>query len=201
MFIIGITGGTGAGKTSALRVLERLGALVLDCDAIYHKLLEDSAELKSELGDRFGGVLRAGEIDRKRLGEIVFSDPAALMDLNGITHKYVDGELESSLALWKRQGGAVAAVDAIALIESGLGGRCDAVVGVAAPEDKRISRIMERDGLSREQAERRAGAQKPEVFFRENCEYLLENIYDTAEEFEEKCMEFFEKLLGGRTNA
>ena len=201
MYIIGITGGTGAGKTSALRTLDRMGALVLDCDAIYHELLAEDEGLKAELEDRFNGVSRDGSIDRKQLGAIVFNDPAALRDLNKITHKYIGGEIERRLAHWERHGGIIAAIDAIALIESGRGETCDVVVGVIAPEDMRLSRIMGRDGITRDLALQRINAQKPDGFFRENCDYILENAFNSAKEFEIECNDFFEGLLGGQINA
>ena len=201
MFIIGITGGTGAGKTSALRAIETLGALVLDCDMIYHELLTTSQELKTELELRFCGVLTDGIIDRKRLGEIVWSDQSALRELNIITHSYVGAEVAKSLMKWEAQGGSVAAIEAIALIESGMRGKCDIIVGITAPADVRISRIMKRDGITRKQAEARISAQKPGDFFAENCDYLLDGTCATQAEFEEKCKIFFANLIGGRTNA
>ena len=196
MFTIGITGGTGAGKTSALRALREFGALILDCDALYHELLAGDEDLKAELGNRFEGVLRDGAIDRARLGNIVFADPSALRALNEITHKYISAEIERRLAGWETGGGKIAAIDAIALIESSRHKKCDAVVGVVAPAEIRVMRIMKRDGITREQAEMRVNAQKPESFFRENCDYILENTFGASDEFEKYCKEFFKRLIG-----
>ena len=195
MFTIGITGGTGAGKTSALRALESLGALTLDCDAIYHELLASDIDLISDLESRFSGVTSNGSVDRKRLGEIVFRDPSALRDLNAITHRYIGKELARRIAEWESRGGEVVAIDAIALIESGRASTCDVVVAVTAPKEIRMSRIMARDGITREQAEMRIDAQKPDSFYRDNCDFSLEGIYNDPVYFESVCVEFFDKLI------
>lgn len=198
MTIIGITGGTGGGKTSALRALESLGAMVIDCDALYHELLLSSIDMIREIGGRFEGVVADGALDRKALGRIVFGDSAALAELNGITHKFVSLEVDRRLKDWEESGGTLAAVDAIALIESGRGSRCDILVGVTAPFETRLKRIMERDGLSEEYAKMRINAQKPDSFYYENCDYVLVSDCDTVEQFEKKCVEFFTRLLEER---
>ncbi|MCL2401065.1 MAG: dephospho-CoA kinase [Oscillospiraceae bacterium] len=200
MFTIGITGPTGSGKTSALHALESLGALALDCDKIYHELLAECGEMKQEINTRFTGVLCDGIIDRKALREIVFNDPEALLDLNAITHKYVEAERDRRVRRWQAEGGRVVGIDAIALIESGLNKTCNAVVGVVSPVETRIARIMTRDGLTRQEAEQRILAQKPERFFEENCDYLLRNVYNTQEAFEAECKLFFANLIGGYFN-
>ncbi|MCL2201260.1 MAG: dephospho-CoA kinase [Oscillospiraceae bacterium] len=195
MFTIGITGGTGAGKTSALRSLKAFDALILDCDAIYHELLAGNEDLKKELANRFEGVLQAGSIDRKKLGQVVFNDPRALRDLSVITHRYIGEEIDFRVKQWAERGGQLVAVDAIALIESGRAQQCDVTVGIIAPRDVRAERIMKRDGISREQAVLRINAQQPDSFYRDNCDYILEGQYGTLEEFEEVCKAFFSKIL------
>jgi len=196
MFIIGITGGTGSGKTTVLHALETLGALAVDCDAIYHELLGTDAAMLGEIGSRFPGAVSDGKLDRRALGDVVFSDPEALSDLNAITHKYVTAEVNRRLADWEASGGKAAAIDAIALIEGGRHRMCDVVVGVTAPREVRLQRIMDRDGITRKSAETRIDAQKPDSFYIENCDYILESKYDAPDEFERACVEFFEGLLG-----
>jgi len=195
VFILGITGGTGAGKTSALLALTYFGAHIIDCDEVYHKLLSEDDKLKSELENEFRGVLKCGEIDRRHLGEIVFNNPKSLERLNAITHKYVDIEINRQLAAWEKQGGTLAAIDAIALIESGLSNKCDVTIAISAPRDARISRIISRDGITLKRAEMRVDAQKPDAFYIEHSDYVLENKYDTSKEFEEVCKSFFKKIL------
>ena len=179
MYIIGITGGTGSGKTIVLHALEKQGALALDCDKIYHELLLDNEEMKAEISTCFSGALIDDVIDRKRLGELVFNDKSALQKLNEITHKYVVDEVKRRLADWEKQGGAVAAIDAIALFESGANKLCNITVGIIAPVETRIERIIKRDSITREQAEKRINAQKTDSFFIENCDKILENTCKT----------------------
>ena len=195
MFIIGITGGTGAGKTTVLRALQKLGTQTLDCDELYHELLLSSADMRAELETRFSDVVTDGKIDRRKLGKIVWNDPVALGDLNMITHKYMDDEIDRRIYFFRTQGNKFMAIDAIALIEGGQGNKCDVVIGVIAPKLKRLARIMDRDHLSREQAQKRVHVQQPERFYRENCDYVLENIYDTQAEFEKICVEFFAEMI------
>ena len=195
MYIIGITGGSGAGKSIAMQALKTLGALTLDCDAIYHELLIDSTQMKTAIRTRFNDVLTDGVIDRKKLGEIVWSEPESLHDLNAITHSFINDEVDKRIDVFKTQGGKIAAIEAIALIESGKSSKCDVVVGITAPVEKRLSRIIKRDNITIEYAKKRINAQQQDSYYIDNCDYILGNIYDTHPEFENKCIEFFEELM------
>ena len=187
--ILGITGGTGSGKTTLLNLIRQAGGTVLDCDAIYHKLLQEDAALLKAIDDRFPGCVKSGVLDRKKLGSVVFADPAALTDLNAITHKAIKEAVRQALATKP----ALAAIDAIALIESGLSDLCDVTVAVCAPEEDRITRLMARDNISAEYAKKRIAAQKPDSWYLENCTYCLENT-GTSQQFQDKCLAFLSEL-------
>ena len=192
--ILGITGGTGCGKTTALRTLEELGALIIDCDAVYHGLLIENKEMLAEIDSAFPGVVIDGVLDRKALGAVVFSDTEALARLNGITHSYVGREIDRLLESWAMSGGRLAAIDAIELFGGNLARRCKATFAVLADRDKRIERIMARDGITREYAALRVDAQKPDSYFEEKCDYILKNN-STEEEFREKCRSKFLEVI------
>lgn len=198
MKLIGITGPTGAGKTTALNALKDLGACILDADAVYYELLERDEGLKKELRERFGdGILNgSGGIDRKKLGNLVFEDPAALAALNAIAHRHVLWELESRVEDARRREVPAVAIDAIALIESGAGKTCDAIVSILAPPEVRLGRIMARDGISEEYARKRVAAQQPDDFYRANSDYVLENDKsEPPEAFARRARALFEQIM------
>ena len=183
--IIGITGGTGCGKTTLLTEIEKQGGLVLDCDAIYHDLLRSDKAMLSAIEIRFPGVVEDGQLNRKKLGAIVFADKQALQDLNFITHgavrKAVLCKLESQPAL--------AAIDAIALFEGGLADLCDVTVAITAPTEDRVMRLMARDNIPEDYARSRIAAQHDADWFRERCDEILENN-GSLDTFQCKCLAF-----------
>ena len=187
--ILGITGGTGCGKTTLLNCIARQGGLILDCDAIYHDLLQSDPTLLAAIEKRFPGSVENGALQRKKLGNLVFSDEKALSDLNAITHGAVKSEVLRRLKDRPR----LAAIDAIALFEGNLAELCDVTVAVTAPEEARIARLMARDGISRDYAKRRIAAQKSAGWFRQKCDYCLEND-GTQPQFQAACLAFLRKL-------
>ena len=187
--IIGITGGTGCGKTTLLEMIRQHGGLVLDCDRIYHGLLQAGGEMVDRLAQRFPEAMEDGILNRKKLGTIVFSDPAALAELNEITHSAVKAEVLRQLAGKP----ALAAIDAIGLFEGGLAELCDVTVAVTAPEEARIRRLMARDSIPESYARARIAAQRKEDWFRQRCDYVLENDGE-LDAFATKCVAFLRNI-------
>lgn len=187
--ILGITGGTGSGKTTLLKLIEENGGVILDCDAIYHQLLQDDSDLLQAIGNRFPGTVTGGQLDRKKLGAVVFADENALQELNTITHSAVKREILRILD----KNPKLAAIDAIALFESGLNSLCDMTVAVTAPEEQRIQRLISREGISREYAKKRISAQHADAWYQEKCSYTLEND-GTLADFQAKCIAFLQQL-------
>ncbi len=193
MLTIGLTGPTGSGKTTALRVLERRGFTGIDCDRVYDGLLLTSDELRESLTAAFGTVfLPDGTLDRKALAARIFGDSGELRKLNAIVYPAVRGAVEERLRLCPEPG---AVVDAVNLIPSGLGKLCDVTVAVTAPPQVRLRRIMARDGLDEERARARLSAQKPDSYYRRHCAFLLSNESESAAQFERLADEFFDTLL------
>lgn len=186
--ILGITGGTGCGKTTLLRCVEEKGGIVFDCDSIYHRLLETDRAMLTAIGEAFPGTVEDGRLLRKELGTIVFADPQALLRLNAITHAAVKARIVKALENPPR----LAAIDAIGLFEGDLAPLCDVTVAVTAPEDARIARLIARDAISEAYARARIAAQHDSRWFEDRCDFTLRND-GTAEEFKQKCLAFLEK--------
>ena len=187
--IIGITGGTGCGKTTLLNGIAALGGLVIDCDAVYHRLLQTDKAMLSAIESAFPCTVTDGVLDRKALGSIVFADPEALLRLNAITHAAVKNEVLRLL----EANPPLAAIDAIGLFEGGLASLCNVTVAVTAPEESRVQRLIARDGITEEYAKSRIAAQKSSEYFSKMCQYTLENS-GTEVQFQDKCLAFFRQL-------
>ena len=188
-FVIGITGGSGCGKTTLLGCIEEKGGLILDCDAIYHRLLREDAALLCAIEHRFPGVVEEGVLQRKKLGNIVFSDESALSDLNKITHRAVKAEVLRQLSAAPR----LVAIDAIALFEGGLADLCDITVAVTAPTEDRVQRLMKRDGITQDYARKRIEAQRSNEEFSALCGHTLENNGDVCA-FKTTCLAFLSEF-------
>lgn len=193
MKVIGLTGTTGSGKTTVLAWLQEQGAFGIDCDALYHEMLLEHIPLRQALKQRFPACF-VGDSgpDRKILSEIVFSDAEALHDLNRITHRFILEEIRSRLEEAAMQGRRLAVIDAVELFSSGAADLCSFTAAVLSSADVRKERIVKRDGISAEEAEKRIRAQKPDGYYVQHCDVILRNDADKGALISE-CRE----LLGG----
>lgn len=189
--IIGITGGTGCGKTTALNVLKDLGFFVIDCDALYHQLLETDADMLRAIDAAFPGVLLEGKLQRKVLGQQVFSNADALQTLSQTVWPFVRRAVQK---LTDEKAPQPCAIDAIGLLESGLADLCTLTVAVTAPAEDRVARLMAREGISEDYARLRIQAQRSNEEFRQACGLTLENQFASAEEFSRHCRSVFETI-------
>lgn len=191
--ILGVTGGTGAGKSSALRVLEEMGAVILDCDKLYSRLIDENEAMRSEINLAFPGVFNLdGVLDRGALAELVFSHKDKMDRLNGIVYQNLLPDLERRIM--EVQTG-ICAVEGITILECGLNRLCDKTIAVTAPIELRVRRIMARDGISEEFARLRISAQKSDEFYRSRCDCELSNAAETPESFREEARGFFRRLI------
>ncbi|MBQ2061885.1 MAG: threonylcarbamoyl-AMP synthase [Oscillospiraceae bacterium] len=186
--VIGLTGPTGAGKTSALLALERLGGVILDCDAIYHEMLRTDDSLRRYITDAFGDVFDENGLNRQKLGAVVFADPSAMDRLNAIIFDVIPREVERRIA---ETDAPLVGIDAINLFESGMDRLCRRTVALLAPAETRLRRIMARDGISEEYARLRIASQKNDDWYRAHCTDILVNDAVSAAEFENKAHAFF----------
>ena len=171
--VIGLTGPTGAGKSTVAAAFASLGCEVIDCDKIAREITSTPACLLA-LQRAFGAdVVRAGHLDRTLLAERAFSDAASSQKLNAVTHPLIMEEVQQRIAACDAGAKAVI-VDAALLFESGADTMCDRTVAVVAKVALRLVRIMSRDALTEEQARARMDAQQPNEYYTARASYVMD---------------------------
>lgn len=180
MFILGITGPTGAGKTTISRMFEENGIKVVDGDILARKIVEPGSPALFQLTDAFGKdiLMEDGTLNRKKTAEIVFSDPQKLAILNRITHHYIKEEF---LKIASEYEGDIIGFDGAAILESDVKDLCDKILSVVADPDIRLNRIISRDNISEDDAKLRISSQKNNEFYIENSDFLVYNNGDDIE--------------------
>lgn len=185
MRIIGLCGGSGSGKGMVCSLFSELDVPFVDTDAVYREITGSRGECVRELEDCFGKEILSenGSLDRRRLSAIVFfgdDSESKLKKLNAITHRHILNETRKRLLEYEKMGAAYALVDAPVLFESGFDRDCDEIICVIAKKEIRIERIMLRDGIGRDAAERRIDSQLPDDRLISLCDHVIYNNSDLA---------------------
>ena len=165
--VIGLTGHSGSGKTTAAKIFESCGFLHIDCDKMVHNEIYTDPEVVGKIGDVFGTVCD-GAIDRKALAKIIFADKTEYNKLMTLVKPYITAALCAKISK-----AADVLVDAPMLFEFDLAHICDVTVGIVS--DNALLRIIERDGISEADAKARLSNQHPPQFYEENCDYVIKN--------------------------
>ena len=185
IFVIGLTGKTGAGKSTIAEKLKAFGCYIIDADVLARKVTEKGSPALKELADAFGNDIidSDGELKRKLLAQRAFSDKEATEILNRITHPHIKSLFKSEIQKAAELGYTVAVIDAAALLESECRSLCQKIVVVTAPLDIRLERILRRDGITLEQAMTRINAQKSDEYYCSNADIIIRNYppYDCDE--------------------
>lgn len=174
MFVLGLTGPSGVGKSLAARHLEQRGFCHLDADIAARAVVEPGKPCLAALAAAFGSsILRAdGSLDRKKLGGLAFAG-GRVAQLNAISHPFIFTEIDRELADFESSGVRFATLDAPTLYECGVDRLCDRVLAVTAGRVLRIERIMARDGMTPEQAKTRVDAQPDDSFYKEKADFSI----------------------------
>lgn len=179
MKILGLTGGSGTGKSAACTAFARLGCGVIDADATYRTLCDTCEPMLKEIQNVFRDVFSTDrKLDRKKLGAIVFADAQKLQQLNAITHPYIRQAARDAFAAYSKRGCLLCIYDAPVLFEGQMETLCDKTCAVLAARNTRIARIVARDAITEEYAALRIDAQKDDAFYRERCDYVVQNDAD-----------------------
>lgn len=179
-YLIGLTGNIAAGKSTVDAMLAALGARVIDADHLVHRLLQQGTPVYTAAVAAFGAAIldAQGQIDRARLGRLVFADAEALARLEAIVHPAVGQEIAREVAAASE---TVVVVDAVKLVESGLADRCDAVWLVTAREEQQLERLVKRRGMAEADARQRLAAQPSLAKKLERADVIIDNSGTLAE--------------------
>jgi len=182
--VVGLTGGIGTGKSTVARMLEELGAMVIDADAIVHELQAPGTPLVRAIADAFGAdvVDASGALDRKALADRVFGDPEARRRLNALVHPPTAAEMARRLEAARGRDEPLVVLDIPLLLEGRQKGSgaaralpLDAVIVVYAPEDVQVQRACARDGADPEEVKARVRAQMPIEEKRALADFVVDN--------------------------
>lgn len=180
--IIGITGNSGSGKSYVSEFIKKyyleqnIKAEIIDADQVAKSMQNSESEYMKAIIREFGeDILEEGKLNRKKLAKIVFSNNQEKEKLDRITQKYVVANIKEQIKSYREQGMVIIVIDVPLLFESELNQECTITVGVIAPKEKKLERICKRDNITIEEAELRLNSQPNDEYYRNNCDYIIEN--------------------------
>lgn len=191
MKVFGLTGKTGAGKSTVALKMQSMGFYIIDGDKIARSITEKGKPALKELAKEFGcDIIRSdGSLNRKLLASRAFKDKESTAKLNGITHPIIKAEFEKELQNAENEGYSFALIDAAALLESSCKDLCEKIIVVTAPKEIRLHRILERDSITKEQAETRMNAQFPDEYYFSKADIILRNYPPFESDIEKQLKE------------
>ena len=201
MIVIGLTGGIGSGKSEVSRVLNELGAEIIDADRVGHEAYQPHTETWEALVAAFGkGILQpTGEVDRKKLGSIVFSNPDALTQLNAIVHPRMREMMRERLDEHRARGARAVVIEAAVLLEAGWESLVDEVWVTTATEESVVQRISQRNNLSEEEIRKRINSQLRNEERVRRATVVIENS-DGLEELRQRVRDLWDERVQGRVS-
>jgi len=199
VMVVGLTGQTGAGKSTVSKTFAANGFAVIDADHIARVVVEKGTKCLAEIQDVFGNAVIKpdGSLDRKALASVVFSDKRKLEILNSITYPYITGEILKEIRWYSSHGEKLILLDAPTLFESRSDDFCELIISVVADESLREGRIVERDGLTSEQARKRMSSQLDEDFFVKHSDFIITNnnaicnLQEISKEVSDKIKDYY----------
>lgn len=198
--VVGLTGQSGAGKTTVCEVFCENGFCIINADMIARQLMECGTLCLKEVAEAFENVIDGeGNLDRKALAQIVFSDKGKLDLLNSITYPYITARVLTLIEEMDSAGKQYILLDAPTLFESRADDFCDLIISVIATETSRRERITKRDGITEEQAQNRMSAQHSDNFYTKNSDFIIKNN-KSVRLLREKAKEVSDKIKQYRAN-
>ena len=193
--VIGLTGQSGAGKTTVCRVFEEKGFAIINADKIARQIMENGMPCLAELVECFGNDIlqEDGSLNRQKLADIVFGDKEKLKQLNAISYPYITSEILNKIKKLREEKCKFVLLDAPTLFESRADDFCNLIISVTATEKNRTARIAERDGITPEQIKKRFSSQHTERFFINHSDFIIKNN-KSVDELIEKAKEVAEKI-------
>lgn len=200
VIVVGLTGQSGAGKTTVCNVFKDNGFIIINADQISREVVGKGSPCLKELFEAFSDEISSKDesLDRQKLANIVFSDKGKLNLLGSIIYPYITAKILEEIKRYSMKGEKLIILDAPTLFESRADDFCELIISVIADEETRIDRIIDRDGISIEQAKNRLQSQHDDLFYTDNSDFIIKNnknlemLREKAKEVSDKIKEYYD---------